>query len=80
MNAACKSKGINSIWQLFQSVEYTQRGRREGEEEDQGGGRPRLDGRVAEVRGASADAGLAVGAIVGRRGEAAALVDRHTTF
>ena len=68
--------------QLFLSCEYVQRGRREGEEEDQGGGgrRSRLDGRVAEVRGAGADAGLAVGAVVGLRGEAAALVDCHTTF
>jgi len=69
----------NTIPSLFLSCEYVQRGRREGEEEDQGGGgrRPRLDGRVAEVRGAGADAGLAVGAVVGLRGEAAALVDRH---
>ena len=71
----------NSIWQLLVSGKYVQRGRREGEEEDQGGGgRPRPDGRVAEVRGAGADAGLAVGAVVGRRGEAATLVDRHAAF
>ena len=72
----------NTIPSLFLSCEYVQRGRREGEEEDQGGGgrRPRPDGRVAEVRGAGADAGLAVGAVVGLRGEAAALVDRHAAF
>lgn len=78
----CRKALCNSILQLFLSCEYVQRGRREGEEEDQGGGdrRPRLDGRVAEVRGAGADAGLAVGAVVGLRGEAAALVDRHAAF
>ena len=77
----CRKALCNSILQLFLSCEYVQRGRREGEEDQGGGGRrSRPDGRVAEVRGAGADAGLAVGAVVGLRGEAAALVDRHAAF
>ena len=71
-----------SFWHVVPSGKDVDRGRREAEEGQRRGGRRRSrpDGGVAEVRGARAGAGDAVGAAVGRRSEAAALTDCHATL